>query len=628
MLKKDSIKDFFFILSDIRQRYALILTIASRRPQRTEDKLDSWHVGTDFCSIVVMNIVGINGLGINPAACVLQNGELKAFAAEERFTRIKDSFGLMPAKAAQWCLERTELEPTSIDAIAFGWNANLYRVYMPLFVAFSAIRYASFHGDKGAFQRVLEQLTKYQPWAVRNALFSMFEMAGRERELPPVYFYPHHLAHAASTYYLSGFEQAHVFVVDGSGENLCTSVYEGNSESLKKVFSLPIPHSLGWFYQSITEWLGFTPNSHEGKTMALAAYGKPDPVLIKALGNMLQLRPDGEYRYNPVYSFAGKHSKGKIFSDQLEGLLGKCRTKGEPFQTIHYDIAYAGQHLIEKAMMALLEKFISKPGFSGNICLAGGVTLNCKMNGVLASHKQVRSIFVPPVSSDDGTALGAALLLAKAKGFTVRNQLEHAYWGPSFENSKIEEELKKSGLAYFYREDIVTYAAEALKDGKIMGWFQGAMEVGARALGNRSILAHPGLSKMKDRVNLQVKNREAWRPFAASILYEAAERMVHHPKPSPYMTIAFSATEEAKRLIPEAIHIDGTTRPQFVTLANNRMYYQLIKEFERLTGIPALLNTSFNDQEEPIVCRPEQAIQTFLNTGLEVLVLGNYYVTK
>jgi carbamoyltransferase len=397
---------------------------------------------------------------------------------------------------------------------------------------------------------------------------------------------------------------------------------------LKKVFSLPIPHSLGWFYQSITEWLGFTPNSHEGKTMALAAYGKPDPVLFKALEKMLQLKPNGEYRYNPVYSFAGKHSKGKIFSDQLEGLLGKCRIKGEPFLAIHYDVAYATQQLIERAMLALLEKVTGMPEFSGNICLAGGVSLNCKMNGVLASHKKVSCIYVPPVASDDGTAFGAALLLAKTKGFKVRNQLEHAYWGPSFKNSRIEEELKNAGLSYFYREDIVSYAAEALKEGKIIGWFQGAMEVGARALGNRSILAHPGLPQMKDKVNLQVKNREAWRPFAASILYEAAERMVLNPMPSPFMTIAFSTTEEARKLIPEAIHIDGTTRPQFVTLANNKIYYQLIKEFERLTGIPALLNTSFNDQEEPIVCRPEQAIQTFLNTGLDVLVLGNYYVTK
>jgi carbamoyltransferase len=575
-----------------------------------------------------MNIIGINGLGINPAACVLRDGELKAFAAEERFTRIKDSFGLMPSMATQWCLEQAELDTSSVDAIAFGWNANLYRFYMPLFVAFSALRFASFKGDKGAFPRVVEQLTKYHPKSVRKSLFPILGEGGSEKEMPPVFYYSHHLAHAASTFYSSGFEQSLVFVVDGSGENLCTSVYEGSGENLKKIFSLPIPHSLGWFYQSITEWLGFTPNSHEGKTMALAAYGKPDPALFMALEKMLRLRPDGEYRYNPVYSFAGRHSKGKIFSDQLESLLGRCRLKGEPFLALHYDVAFATQQLIENAMLAMVEKLMAKPGFSGNLCLAGGVSLNCKMNGVLASHKQVNKIFVPPVSSDDGTALGAALLLAKERGYNVRSQLEHAYWGPSFDNVRIEEELKKAGLTYFYREDIVSFAAEALKEGKIIGWFQGAMEVGARALGNRSILAHPGLPKMKDRVNLRVKNREAWRPFAASILFEAAERMVHNPKPSPFMTIAFSTTEEAKKLIPEAIHIDGTTRPQFVTLANNRIFYQLIKEFERLTGIPALLNTSFNDQEEPIVCRPEQAIQTFLNTGLEVLVLGNFYVIK
>jgi carbamoyltransferase len=343
---------------------------------------------------------------------------------------------------------------------------------------------------------------------------------------------------------------------------------------------------------------------------------------------MLKIQPDGSYRHNPVYSFAGKHTSGKIYSDQLEQALGKARAKGETLNTYHHDVAYAAQEMLEHAILGIAENVFKQSGFSGNLCLAGGVALNCKANGVLAEHPAIKNLFVPPVASDDGTALGAALLLAKNKGLNPRISLPHAYWGPAYNDSDIETELRSSGLAYKYVVDIAVYAAQSLAQGKIIGWFQGSMEVGARALGNRSILAHPAISGMKDKVNLEIKNRENWRPFAASILDHAAHRMVQHSKHSPFMTIAFHCTDEAQKLIPEALHVDGTTRPQFVIPEANPLYYHLLTEFEKLTGIAALLNTSFNGHEEPIVCTPQQAINTFKATGLDSLAIGNFWVDK
>ena len=575
-----------------------------------------------------MNILGINGLGINPAACLWQAGKLTALAAEERFTRQKESVGMMPVGAAAWCLQQAKISLEQIDAIAFGWYAPRYQFYMPFFVAKTALQYASFNSDKGAFKNALEQLAKYRPDAVRSALGKMCKAIDANVKVPPVYFYRHHLAHAASAYFASGMEQAHIIVVDGSGEDKCTTIFSAQGEEITQVETMQIPHSLGWFYQSITEWLGFTPNSHEGKTMALAAYGKYDADTMFKLQQMLSIDTDGAYSYNPRFSFAGKHTTGSVYSTKLEALLGKARAADSALLPYHYNVAYAAQSLIESAMLGLLKRVTKLPNFNGNICLAGGVALNCKMNGILAAHPAVKNVFVPPVSSDDGTALGAAMLHAKAMGINHRLSMQHAYYGPSFSDKEIEQALRQTTMPFSLEPCIEKTAASALAQGKIIGWFQGAMEAGARALGNRSILAHPAIEGMSNKVNLQVKNREAWRPFAASILCDAKDRLLLHAQHAPFMTIAFSTTAEAQQLIPEAIHTDGTTRPQLVTPEANYLYHRLISEFEKQTGIPALLNTSFNDKEEPIVCTPEQAVKTFLSTGLDALAIGNYWLQK
>lgn len=575
-----------------------------------------------------MNILGINGLGVNPAACIWQNNGLKAFAAEERFNRLKESFGLMPRQATAFCLQSARLNIKDIDAIAFGWNAPLYNWYMPYFVAKTALQYTSAGGDRGNIYKALEQLIKYRPGNVQRALTDMLRVAGSGEKIPRVVFYNHHLAHAASSYYPSGFDAAHILVIDGSGENQCTSIFKAEGADIKLVETIKIPHSLGWFYQSITEWLGFTPNSHEGKTMALAAYGSYDEGIQQKLKRLLQLKQNGGYTYNPVYSFAGRHTKGNIFSNELEQVLGSARSKGENFTPYHYNVAFNTQYLLEKAAGALVARIAADKTFSGNLCLAGGVALNCKMNGALMQLEGVSRVFVPPVSSDDGTALGAAMLYARQKGADPRFSMQHAYYGPAFTDTEIEIVLKQCKLPYTHTQNIAQATAQLLAQGKIVARFNGAMEVGARALGNRSILANPAIKGMKDRVNAEIKGRESWRPFAVSVLSDAGNQLVEHAAHSPFMTTAFKVRPQALPLIAEGVHIDGTTRPQFVTSTANSEYYSLITAFEKITGVPALLNTSFNTNEEPIVCTPAQAIKAFYATGLDAMALGSFMLLK
>ncbi len=575
-----------------------------------------------------MNILGINGLGHNPSACLLTDGGLEAFAAEERFNRMKDSFGMMPLRASSFCLSNTNNTLKDIDAIAFGWDAPLYDYKMPLFVLKTALRYSSSFNSKENMYKAIEQLIKYRSTNVKRLIAEMFLNAGYKGEMPPVSFFSHHHAHAASAYYTSGYDRAHIIVADGSGENRCTSIFRAEGKSLKLIKTFPIPHSLGWFYQSITEWLGFTPNSHEGKTMALAAYGKHNVDISNKLKSMLHVKTNGDYTYDPSYSHSGLHTSGNIYSDKTTALLGKARSKEEPLTPLHFDVAFSAQELLESVMLNLVGEVINEKDFSGNLCMAGGVALNCKMNGKVALIHKVKNIFIPPFCSDEGVALGAALLYREANGIDPRFEMKHAYYGPSFNNADIERFLTSTNISYSKPPNIVETVAQLLFEGKIVGWFQGAMEIGARALGNRSILANPTLLGMKNRVNAEVKGREQWRPFAASLLFEEKEAYVESAHASPFMTIAFNVKKKALEKIPESIHIDGTTRPQFVTESDNPLFYALIKAFGEKSGVNALLNTSLNTNEEPIVCTPQQAVSAFFSSGLEVLAIGDYLLQK
>jgi carbamoyltransferase len=575
-----------------------------------------------------MNILGINGLGLNPAACLLKDGELFAFAEEERFSRIKESYGVMPVQATAYCLHQAGIRPQDLDGIAFGWNARLYPFYMSYFYLRQFFKRGRNGNARSGISRVSEELYKYSPANVKSRIKEMLHALGYRGILPNVHFYSHHLSHAASTFYHAGLSDAIILVMDGSGECHSTSIYHGNSAGLELMKNFEIPDSLGWFFQGITEYLGFKPNSHEGKVMALAAYGTYNSEINKLLHSVLKVSEEGLYHHDGQYSYMGKHSEGMVFSDQLTELLGPSRRAGEAITSRHHNIAFAAQNILEEASKSLILKYSLNFNKPRHICLAGGVSLNCKMNGVLREMSEVASLYAPPFCSDAGTALGAAMLLSFDKGVAYKANDQPVFLGPEFNDEAIHEYLMASDIIFEKVGDPAFTAAQLLYEGNIIAWFQGRMEIGPRALGARSILADPRSATTRDFINQEIKHREIWRPFAASMLEEYAPDYLVNSQKSPFMTIAFQATQLFISKAPAAIHIDHTTRPQTVSRSDHPLYWRLINKFGELSGVYAVLNTSFNLNEEPVVCSPEDALRTFQHSPIDHLVIGSYLVSK
>ena len=575
-----------------------------------------------------MNILGLNGLGVAPSACLVQDGKLIVMAEEERFNRLKGSFGLMPAKAAKFCLDFKGLGLNDIDYIAFGWDSNLYRFFMPYFYISNYMRHSPKFQGCSNILKAIGQIFKYHPCSVRQAIKEMFCSYGAIGAIPHIVFVPHHLAHAACSFYASGFDAAHILVIDGSGEDKCTTIAQGIGAAITPLRHFRIPNSLGWFYQGITEFLGFMPNRHEGKTMALAPYGNRNTDICGKINKMILPGHNGSYRYLARYSFLGSHSGGSIYSDEMTVLLGPARYHGEPIMDVHKDIAYHAQGMLEAIACSLVESIALHPDFNGRLCISGGVGLNCKMNGAIAEMGCVKELFVSPFPNDCGTALGAALYICQKKGFDPRFKLEHSYWGPCFSSPDVEKTLIRSRVKFKKESQIEQTTADLLFKDKIVGWFQGRMEAGPRALGNRSILSNPLKASMSDHINKKVKNREAWRPFAPSVLYEDRHRYIINSQEAPFMAISFRVPEEISREIPAVIHVDNTTRPHFVKKDINPRYWNVINEFKKKSGIAVLLNTSLNCNEEPIACTPEDALRTFYASGMDYLVIDDFLVCK
>lgn len=575
-----------------------------------------------------MKILGINGLGVLPSACIVEDGKLLVFAEEERYSRLKSSFGFMPSKAVRFCLDSLSLELEDIDYIAFGWDCNRYKFKMPFFLlAKYFTRSPKFQASSNVV-RFLAEIIKYTPSNVSYEIKEMFRSEGFKGTIPPIHFVSHHLSHAASSFYHSGFENAYVLVIDGSGENKCTSIYKGEGSVLKLVDTVKIPDSIGWFYQSVTEFLGFNPNSHEGKTMALAAYGNYNKEISDKIDRIIYPTASNYYRHDAKYSFLGTHEDGIIYSEQFVSLFGRGRKKGEELTQFHKDLAFATQHKLESIVTSIVEKITTNSDFRGNLCLAGGVTLNCKMNGRIAALKNIDNMYVPSVPSDAGTALGAALVLSEKLEVKNFERLNHAYWGSSYTDEFIEKTLVSLGISFQKSDNIEKETAQILAMNKTVAWFQGTMEIGSRALGNRSILGNPSNPKMRDIINEKVKQRELWRPFAASILQEDCHLYFEDVIEAPFMAVSYTVKETARQSIISAIHIDGSTRPQIVTKESNPTYYSLISFFKEQTGVGAVLNTSFNNNEEPIVENPIQAVKVFFSSGLDYLAIGSFLIKK
>ena len=538
-----------------------------------------------------MKILGISHpYSWNVAAALLVDGELVAFCEEERFTRLKHAPRSYPERAVAYCLSRAGLELSDLDEIAIGmdraWSTVVPNLWPPQPVGFAL----------GKIRRNFKQIHRGNS-----------RMPFRADD-PKVHFCNHHLSHVASAFYVSGFDKAGFISLDGSGGGESGMLGYGDGTDLNVIHRVTNAESWGAMYERFTDKLGFRAHSHEGKTMGLAAFGTPRELdFIDWNRPVPRIDRPGMLRF-------------------LKGI--PRRGADEPLEQTHFDLAASAQAALERAMEQMARHVAERSG-SRALCLSGGVALNCSANGKLVASDAVDDVYVQPASSDAGVALGAAVLRhVKRTGERPRLLFDHAYWGPEYSDDDIESVLQAAKVPYQKSNDIETRTAELIAGGEIVGWFQGRMEVGPRALGGRSILADPSIPGMKDRVNAQVKHREMWRPFAPSMLAEDMGDYTDRPYTSPFMILAFQAREDRIADLRAAVHVDNTARIQGVTREANPRYYGLISEFKRLTGRGALLNTSFNDSEEPLVCSPRDALRTFFATGLDSLVLGSFLVRK
>jgi len=551
-----------------------------------------------------MRILGISGYSHDAAAALLIDGRIVAAAEEERFSRIKHD-SAYPRRAIAWCLEHAGLSPHDLDLGAFFWQpwrgagvppAQLLRGLTDGTTAF-AIRNWAF------------------PALARN-LYPSLAAAHFAARVRRVRFVDHHLAHAASAFFASPFDEAAILTVDRRGELTSTMLAHGAGTTITPLAHVEVPHSLGTLYNVITRYLGFHREGDEGKVMGLAPYGQPR--YLDHFARWVRLIPNG---------FQLDTSAIRLpFGPGLIAALGPPRRPGEPLTAHHADVAASLQAALERVLLHLAGHLHTATGTT-NLCLAGGVALNCVANARLAEEGPFRRVWVQPAANDAGAALGAALWTYHVLYGRPRSwRMPHAYLGPAYGETACRTALDARSLLYHRPPDLPATVSRLIADGGVVGWFQGRMEFGPRALGNRSIVADPRRAEMKDILNARVKHRESFRPFAPAVLEESTAAYFNPSSPGPYMLFTHRVTRPDA--IPAVTHVDGTARIQTVARDTNPAFYDLIASFGEITGVPVLLNTSFNVRGQPIVCTPDQAIDTFLTTGLDALVLGPFFLEK
>lgn len=582
-----------------------------------------------------MIILGINAYHGDSSACLVKNGMLVAAAEEERFRRIKHWAGF-PSEAIKYCLEAAGLDIRQVDHIAVNRDPSANLLKKVLF-AFS---------KKPSLGAVADRL--------KNAakVHSIQEAMGGALGVSPdvvrakIHNIEHHRAHLASAFLVSPFESAVVVSVDGFGDFVSTMWGMGQGTEIAILDQVNFPHSLGLFYLALTQYLGFMNYGDEYKVMGLAPYGKPS--VLEKMRQIVRLKPKGKFELNLDYFLHhsegvsmvwddGEPKIGKVYSDRLVSLLGPVRGKDEPLSDYHMDLAASAQAMYEEAFFHILNHVQQETG-SPNLALAGGCAMNSVANGKIFDQTGFRQVYVQSAAGDAGGAIGAAYAvwnqeLGNARSFVM----EHAYYGPDFNHEYLasllernRETLAETGCVVEEIPDegeLCRRTAESISQGKVIGWFQGRMEWGPRALGNRSILGDPRRADMKDILNLKIKRRESFRPFAPSILREEVGAWFETDYDVPFMMQVYQIREEKRAQIPAVTHVNGSGRLQTVTERQNSRYYRLIGAFRDLTGVPIVLNTSFNENE-PVVCRPEEALACFLRTRMDVLVLGDWMISR
>ncbi|WP_109302783.1 carbamoyltransferase [Aquimarina sp. AU474] len=551
------------------------------------------------------NIIGISGLYHDSACCILKNGRLVAAAEEERFTRIKFDPSI-PKNALKYCLKEAKLSIADIDCIAFYEDPK-----------------------KKLSRQIWSGQIRYDS-SIKNKNFNQAEQEIREvlGYTGKILYYDHHLSHAASSYYFSGFKESALLTVDGVGEWASTTYGIGTKEKIDLFEEVHFPDSIGLLYSTITSYLGFLVNNGEYKVMGLAPYGKP--IYVDQMNNLIISKAEGQYELNLEYFDFIKGNR--MYTEKLFDLFGKpARLRESDLEQFHADIAKSLQQVLETILIEKASYLYNKTG-SENLCMAGGVALNCVANGKILKNTEFKNLFVQPAANDAGGALGAATLAhVTLTGNRPNNdRLENVYLGPSYKTEEIERLL--DGTKFNYKgfnsneSELFSETAKRLSEGKVIGWFQGRMEFGPRSLGARSILADPRDPEMKNRINAMVKKREGFRPFAPAALLEKASKHFEIDHASPFMLETCQVISEIS--LPAITHIDGSARLQTVTKEANGRFYDLIHAFDKITGCPILLNTSFNVKGEPIVCTPEDAIKCFIHADIDCLVIGNTIIDR
>lgn len=563
--------------------------------------------------------LGIGAYAHDSSCALLRDGVLLSMAEEERFNRQKHT-SRFPEEAIRFCLGREGLRIGDVSDIAFFWNpareltGNLRHVLRHFPRSLHLLRAPS-----GGELRFVERISKMR--GVGEELRRKF---GGSLS-PKVSYVEHHLCHAASAFLPSPFEEAAILTVDGRGESTSTMLSRGAGNQIEKLREIAVPHSLGHFYAALTHYLGFTPFFDEWKVMGMSAYGTPR--YVKAFDELLRVEEGGAFRLNLEYFRFHTHGQGAWLSPAFFTRFGPRRGREKRWDQDDYDIAFALQRTLEKAGVALARHLHEVTGLR-NLCVAGGVALNCLMNREIVERSGFDNFFFQPVANDAGTSWGAALYnYYQSRGSAPRQRLENLYYGPGYDAAEIESALREAGVRYARSPDICREAAIRVAEGKIVGWFQGRMESGPRALGNRSIVADPTRQEMKEKLNAQVKRREGFRPFAPSVLAERQKEYFSLPRglDSPYMMLIGEVRPEMRSRVPAITHADGTARIQTVTEQANPMFHRLIREFDRIKGVPLVLNTSFNESE-PIVCTPRDAVACYLRSGFDTLAIGDFLV--
>lgn len=575
-----------------------------------------------------MIILGINAFGHDSSASILIDDILVFAVEEERLTRKKHD-GQFPILSIQACLDHAKITISDVDHITFFWKPSLTIKHIPVyfFKFFSKVPKLLKEQRNFEVEENLGMLNYLKDmYGVPKLIRKSFKNGATAKF--KFHYIEHHLCHAASAFFPSKFDDAAILTIDGAGEWATTLLAHGKGTKIKKITTINTPYSVGAFYQAISMHLGFKLIEGPGKLMALASFGNPNGDVYKKLKALFTFDENGKYSFDMNY-FSYHYSRKSGVSEKFNALFGASKVGTGDWNLEQFDLAASAQRIVEELFLHM-GTYLKKATNSDTICLAGGVALNSVANGKLIQSGLFKNIFIQPAAGDSGTSLGSAFYLNHQTLNRPRKYvMETAFLGQSYSPLDYESALQNAQLKYVnLGETVYKTTAKILAKNYIIGWFQGAMEYGPRALGNRSILASPFPKDMKDTINNRIKFRESFRPFAAIVNEEECSKYFTYHLPNPYMLLVYGVKEEYQQLMPAITHVDGTVRIQTVNEKENYNMRMLLNEFKAISGHPVVLNTSFNIKAEPIVCSPKDAVNSFVNSDLDYLVIGNFLATK